>query len=256
MKKGMLQLMVLFVVLHAHAMEIVQQNPSIPCNNTCYLNYMPLEILNYIASFLMEAEEDFVARTLAEKKKKDAMYADKRHHEVRWPNAHLSLRCSNRGIVLNGDGSRLAMRDGLKDVRKGMYVTKLESSTYDCCALSPNGTNIAVFHRKFETGQEYRTGILELLKIRIEDVPEQHDGNLIIEERQEIFRGDDKVYFRSIAFNQQGWQLIGWRLSSNDTVDKRNYRIFLLPIDWLPANQLQVYLKDKFVYNKCIEGKK
>lgn len=245
----------LFVFYHAHAMEIIKKKPSIPCGDVCYLNLMPREILNYIASFLMESEEEFITRTLAEKKKKDGMYKNFRCYAVSLPNQHLRSRGNNKVIVLSGDGSRLALCDGLEDVRRGMYCTELEKSTYDCCALSPNGTMIAIFHRQFLPGEEYRTAILELLKVRTEDVPGQKNGNLIIEERREIFRINE-VCFRSLSFNQQGWQLIGWYLASYDTINERNYRIFPLPTSCSSINRLQEYLRDAFVCKTYIEGTK
>lgn len=50
-------------VSQLHAMKMIRQDPLIPCDAICYLNQMPCDILDYIASFLMETEEEFIERT-------------------------------------------------------------------------------------------------------------------------------------------------------------------------------------------------
>ena len=71
-KRIVLQLLIVHsIVFHASAMN----NPVIEQNNAlCYLAKMPLDICNYIASFLMwETEEEFVARS---KKKREVVLTD------------------------------------------------------------------------------------------------------------------------------------------------------------------------------------
>jgi hypothetical protein len=246
-------------VFQLHAMEIIKQNPSIPCDDVCYLNQMPRDILDCIAGFLMETEEKFVARTLAEKKEKDRKYDDLRQHEVHLSNEHLQSRSHKRAINLSENGTRLLLFDGIGDDSIKSYKYTQEYKQFErlychCCALSFSGTMIAMFYKKLVP--EHNTWILELLKVSMEDVPEQKCGNLIIEERREILRDNKNIAFRSLAFNQQGWQLIAWHLSSDDTVNKGNYKIFPVPTSCSSTNRLQEYLRDKFVCNKFIEGKK
>ncbi|HEX4069022.1 MAG TPA: hypothetical protein VHX42_02900, partial [Candidatus Babeliales bacterium] len=189
----------LCVFCHATAMEKV-----------CYLNRMPRDILDYIAIFLTcddETEEQFIARTFAEKQKKDDYYYENAHHEVCMPNLCLAAKNKKKQrISLKEDGARLALFDGSK-----VYEYKgLAKSGYECCALSPSGTMIAIFHRQFLPGEKYKTAILEILKMGTEDIPEQENGNLIVEKRRKLLRRNYKTSFNDIAFNKQGQHLIAW----------------------------------------------
>jgi|SRR5579862_3854692 hypothetical protein len=257
MKKYGAPLALLLFVFQMHAME-VEIEP-------CYLSIMPTDVLNLIAHFLTcddETEEQFIARTLDEKLEKDEYYYKNAHHEVCMPNLRLHSHRNGRGISLCSNGKRLALGDHDK-----LYVYKgLEKSDYECCDLSLNGGMIAIFHRQFLPGEQYKTAILELLQVKTEDIPDQENGNLIIEKRRELARGDRRIQFVEIAFNKQGNQLIAWNLSSSskaDNINKNDYTIFSLKkIDpdkpqmlMKITNKLQEYFKDKCVC-KYIEGKK
>jgi len=254
----------LCVFCHAHAMEVELKH--------CYLSKLPIDVLNLIGSFLIcddeiekETKKQFIARTLAEKLEKDEYYYGNAHHEVCMPNLRLHLHRNGKGISLDSEGKRLIL--GISGNEHKLYEYKeLSKSDYRCCDLSPSGNMIAIFHRQFLPGEEYRTAIIELLKVKIEDIPEQKNGNLIIEKRRELARGDYHVQFVEIAFNKQGNQLIAWNLSSSskaDNINKNDYTIFpLQKIDFDKpqmlvkiTNKLQEYFKDKSVC-KYIEGKK
>jgi hypothetical protein len=230
-------------------------------NDICHFNKLPAELLNLIAYFLTcddETEEQFIARTLAKKLETDRKSNQDSYDEIVMHNLRLHLKRNDKGISLSNDGKLLSLSYHSK-----RYVYEgLVKSDYECCDLSLSGNVIAMFHRQFLPGEEYRTAILELLKVRTEDVPEQKHGKLIVEERRELARADRNTWFTEIAFNKQGNQLIGWNLYT--TSDKSNHKIFSLKIGDLeqsqavvkPTNKLQEYLRDKFVCQQYIEGRK
>jgi hypothetical protein len=273
MKSSMIAIM-LSVICHAHAMEMVKKNPSIPCNDICYLNQMPRDILNYIASFLMETEEKFVARTRV---KKDLGVMEQNIQEyccnVLIKHGFFSTDIAfcpdeikvlffgrrreflDNGDKVNVDNIIIIDRQKNNDSDNVIYQQKLDDrDKYDCIALSSSGSMIATLYRKYSS--EYNMGaelcwtnVVEIQKVDTQKKVAMH------------FCGTLSPH--GIFFNKQGTHLI-MHGEEQYTGKGITHKIILLKAmhadqsQVLPniTNQLQLYLKDKFVCDRYIEGKK
>ena len=235
-------------------------------SNMCLFNRLPVDVLNFIAHFLMcydETEEQFIARTSADKQKKDKEEEECRLSEVASPFYSSAKNIYNNKIIfLDKDKKSLALRDCIS---KKIYKYKeLEKAEYGCCALSPNGSMIAIFYTIFLSGEQYRIPMLEILKVETEDVQGQKNGNLIVQSRRELLSNADKMgndykyYISDIDFNPQGTHLI---VRSQGFKDHAIFPLKIIDLNEPQAvvpttNKLQNYLRDKFVCNKYIEGDK
>jgi hypothetical protein len=256
MKKYMI--LALFVFYQSHAME-VEIEP-------CYLATMPCDILDLIASFLMETEEQFVARTRVINKKLFAtedcvtFLENYGFHYARGalcPDETKALLFIRKQLLLDDgrcnylDNMVIIDRKENNDDKKIIYQRELDNvETYDDIALSNGGSMIAMFHQEKECyeGEDCTYDIFEIQKIATQ-------------KKREICMfgiSDPKI----IAFNKQGTHFIA---HGKDPITKEAiHKIFPLKrvdpnkqqIVVKPTNKLQEYFRDKFVCNQCIEGKK
>jgi hypothetical protein len=237
-------------------------------NNMCLFNRLPVDVLDFIAHFLTcddETEEQFIARILANQQEKDREEEECRMSEVV---SRSSFCCTaeniynNKLIFLYKEKKELALRDCTSN--KVYKYKDLKKAEYGCCASSPSGKMIAIFYTIFLPDEQYHTPMLEILKVETEDVQGQKDGNLIVQNRRELLRyvykmrDEYKYYICHIDFNKQGTHLIvRSRLDMNHTIFPLKIVDLNEPQVIVPTtNKLQEYLRDKFVCNKYIEGKK
>src|SRR5579862_2251403 len=149
MKKYMM--FVLFVFCQSYAMEQV-----------CYLNRMPADVLNLIASFLMETDEQFIARTQGNKQRLD-LFADKKILETFYDDGSdewlwMHLQCFENDSHMH----RLSMMQEGDD--RICYDGALEPAEYECIALF--GTRMALFYQK--KIENTMKPVLELQRIELE----------------------------------------------------------------------------------------
>lgn len=259
-------------------MKTVGQDLSIPCDDVCYLNQMPRDILDYIAGFLMETEEEFVARIRVEYEEiqKEREEKQKEIDKQGWFGecGHIPMfkACNiDQMKCLVYFQNNLILHDYI-DPDEG-YINTQYSHTeervvnYTSIALSPKGRLFACYYHKdcsFEEAlcqkglcAETNMNILEITKI---DTQKKQDKNhvLIVKENRQLYSGRP-LCINQIAFNKQGNKLIVY-----DSCNSFDPKIFCLKnvdqskIQAAPkiTNKLQVYLRDKFVCDKYIEGKK
>jgi hypothetical protein len=263
MKKYVVQLMMLlFVFCHINAME-VELNP-------CYLAIMSSDILNYIASFLMETEEEFIARTRIQKEltpecknlfdgrnlkckcwsfspdeTKLAAVVDEYNllNNVVKPQRYLMIMNLHRN---NGIKLEIASKTSLS------YANGIED--YQRIALSDGGNLLATFYQNKECyeGEDFYEFIFKIKKV-------DAIKNYKIDEKIIDFPYD--FYPAIIAFNKQGTHLITH--GKDPVTQEAIYHTFSLKnIDQNEqnkendSNKLQTYLRDKCVCNKFLLGSK
>jgi len=250
MKKYMV--LALFVFCQSHAME-VELKP-------CYLSRMSCDILNYIASFLMETEEQFVARTRIQKELpseyKSLFYGVKVEC-----NGHWSFCPDETKIIavvydiINEFWKKSPVTYSLmiayvyKNRGCRRILRDVKEYEYDRVALSCEGNLLARFYEEKECleGEDFSEYIFKIQRVY---------GK---KERNIYFPYD--FYPDIIAFNKQGTHLIA---HGKDSITKEStHKIFPLKrvdphkpqIVVKTTNKLQEYLIDKCVC-KYIEGKK
>jgi hypothetical protein len=261
--------LLLFLVSQLHAMEMIKQDPSISCDDVCYLNEIPREILDYIAGFLMETEEEFVERVCRENAEEQEEREKKLKEPVNDVGVIRMLIASNidatKALLFYENACELTFYDYL-DHDEGhintQYVYKEERKIeYNSIALSPKGRIFACYHCKLCKCNELLCEELKYtLEIRKIDTQKKQDGNhiLMLRESRELHHGESLGIDR-IVFNNQGNQLIAY-YSHNDfkptifslkSIDATKPQVAVKA-----TNKLQEYLRDAFVCNQYIEGKK
>jgi hypothetical protein len=270
MKKYIAPLMMVLLVVYCNAMKTVQKNSLIPCDDICYLNQMPRDILDYIASFLTyddETEEEFVARIQVKDITKETTedcneflvnYGFSSARIALCPDEAKALffvskvELLDNGRKVNVDNIIIFDRQKNNDGDKIIYQQKIDNmDQYDHIALSPSGSMIAALY----TEKEYNFGGGErsyyACEIRKVDIQKKQARCIPF-----MFAPE------GIFFNKQGTHLIVH--GTKDSSGKKPYHIIPLkivdskqPQVIVPiTNKLQVYLKNKFVCDRYIEGKK
>lgn len=258
MKKYIVLNLVSFFVFQSYAME-VELKP-------CYLNNMPIEILNLIASFLMETDEQFIARTRIIDKTLSitedcatflVKYGFYSARGALCPDETKALLLIRKLLQLdNGwckylDNMMIIDRQKNNDDDKIMYQEKLDNmDIYEAIALSRGGNIIAMFHQEKECyeGEDCTYDIFEIQKISTQ------------KKREICMYGISD--FEIIAFNKQGTHLIVHGKDAD--TQQAIHKIFSLKrVDpnqpqavVKPTHKLQEYFRDKLVCQKYIEGRK
>jgi hypothetical protein len=266
-------------IFQLHAMEIIKQNPSILCDDVCYLNQMPREILDCIASFLMETEEEFIERVRRENVEEQEERKEKLKEPVNDVGIIRMLMASNidatKALLFMEQDCELTLYDYInpdEGYLNTQYSYKEEREIgYISIAVSSKGRMLARYFC-----EDTEDVVLEIIKI---DTQKKEDGIhiLMLQESRELYRGDP-LCISSIVFNQQGNKLIAYDRDSDfeptifplkggaSLVKYRKVDITksqeLVKITAKPqvtaktTNKLQEYLRDKCVCNTYIEGKK
>jgi hypothetical protein len=272
MKKYIAPLMMILLVVYSNAMEIVKQDPSIPCNDICYLNQMPREILNYIAHFLIETKKEFVARIRVEceeqqKEREEEQKAIAKRGWIPECGYIKTLRACNieRTKCLFFCGGALTLFDYLnldeKCINTQYSYQEERELNYMSIALSQKGQMFASYYYKDCSCEkcpceEPDMEILEITKI---DTQKKQDKNhvLILKESRKLYSGES-LYFDKMAFNKQGNKLLV--CNSYETFDPKIFSLKAIDSkkeqEIVRTNKLQKYLKDKFVCDRYIEGRK
>ncbi len=252
-------------------MEIVKQDPLIPCDDICYLSLMPSDILNYIAGFLMETEEEFIERV----RRENAEEQEERKKKLAEPCYDVGvmrmLIASNidktKALLFLEQDCKLTFYDYLNPDEghiNTQYVYKEEREVeYSSIALSPQGRMFSCYHCSLckcnkSFCEEFQECVLEINKISTQ---KKEDGNhiLLLQERRELHRGK-QLYSDKAVFNKQGDQLMVYDSYTSDFQPRifplKNIDATKPQVTVKATNQLKEYLRDKFVCNKFIEGKK
>lgn len=231
-------------------MEIVKQDPSISCDNVCYLNCMPCDILNFIAHFLTcddETEEQFVERTQGKKQQLDP-YADEEILQAFYDDGSDNLVSIYLFCVENDfHGHQLVISE--EGDPYDFYNGALESAEYRCIALF--GRKMALFY--YTQIDDVKKSVLELQRIDLKkNKKDPLNGIINLGEKREL----SPLVFEPtyIAFNQQGTHLIAH--GKNPITQKATHTIFPFKEVVVRTNRLQKYLRNKVVCNTYIEGKK
>ena len=268
----------LFVFCHVTAMETVKKDPSIPSDNICHLDRMPVEILNHISRFLMESEEQFIARTSVKKEMTAQSLIFFKNRNVacaRWslcadedkaiavfqPFAgHKKYEAEYYLMISDVDKKRAPKAGSLFECK----VPFVEWETYEQVALSCGRGRIARCWNKWTSCMSLspQSGLIRNVAVQKIDLKENTEGKQVIDLGR--IRVLSTLDFKpiSIDFNKQGTHLIIH--GENLSVKKVVYKIIPLKVidpaqkevEIKTTNELQGYLRDKFVCNKCIEGKK
>ena len=251
-------------------MEIVKQDSSIACDDVCYLNQMPRDILDYIAGFLMESEEEFIERTRVAKKVTV--------HDDIVVSCHLGLlswRCQfcpdeKKYLVLGRKANgklphedMIAIVDSIKNRddynnwfngnrdKKILYKENFDNyEKYTCHGLSRGGGMIAFVYeeKKWCGSSEYFYDYFKIQKIDTLKT-------------RELYIPDSFLH-KKIAFNKQGTHIIAhgecyfsqkvmYKITQLKIIDSMQ-----MQVEVGTTNKLQEYLRDKYVCNTYIEGKK
>lgn len=253
MKKYFILLVSLLVVFHANAMEKKQ----------CYLNKLPIKILDLIASYLMESKTETIARII---RNKQYRYLDQ------GPFVDISVN-ENEIIIFEEEKnppqcripklSKFTITQGDRE-----YKGKVNPELYKCIALSPYGTMIALHYVRYpEESWKAREAFLEIRKIDF--IKDQEKNRAVVsKEKKEISLPQYTSIPKALGFNRQGTDLIAyfdsWSFDMKDITFLLKATLSLKgndPYSFVPSvvnttNNLQKYLRDKFVCNKCIEGVK
>jgi hypothetical protein len=281
-------IMSLLVTFHANAMESVQieTDPSIPVGGVCYFGKMPTDVLNYIASFLMESDGEFIERTKIKKEVPFDLY-DKFLLES--TKKFLKMDDSYKIIISEfcPDESKIGILElpnqfadtvskslTIIDLQKNDDTRVKHSRTFDnkgnikCIALSRDGNMIAMIYEEKECyeGEDCYYDFFEI-------------QNITTQQTRELYIPDTFMH-EMIAFNKQGTSLIAHgyvyediardtqgtfvvELGKTVLTTKNTHHIFSLKIiDPLQPqvvdgpNKLQNYFRDKFISNHSIEGQK
>ena len=243
--------MCLFIVFHANAMEKEQ----------CYLNKLPIKVLDLIASYLMESHKETSSRIIRDKQYR---YLDQ------GPFVDISVD-ENEIIILEEVKNPPQFR--IPKLSKSTithgdreYKGKVEPELYQRIALSPYGTMIALYYIRYPEEQwKAREKFLEIRKIDfIKD--QEKNRAMVSKEKKEIFLPQYSCVPKALGFNRQGTDLIAyfdsWSFDMRDITFSLKATLSLkgnnpyAPSVVNTTNNLQKYLRDKFVCNKCIEGVK
>jgi hypothetical protein len=263
-------LLILFYVGNTRAM--IRQNSS--SNGICYLNTLSAELLNYIASFLMESEEEFIARTCIQKAMREAIPIPKDCCEflvnydchsalyALCPNETKALLLVRKRELCNNGRSKMDIDHVMIiDRQKNNNNYKLNNN-YDfiytrgsgdfgehiCTALSPGGNMIALFSEmRMHYGENVcRKSFLEIRKIYL--TKNGAPSSITLAKQQELLLL--RLEPTWIGFNKQGTHLIA---HGKDPITKEA-RCHIFSLKMIDANQsrvittnMQEYLRDKFV---------
>src|SRR5260221_3470810 len=271
MKKYIAQLIMLSVFSYSNAMEMIKQDPLIPCDDVCYFNEIPREILDCIASFLMETEEEFIERICRENAEEQEERKKKLKESVNDVGVIRMLIASNidktKALLFVEQDCELTLYDYL-DYEEGrintQYSYKEERKIeYSSIAISPKGRMFACYHYSRCQCNEYfceevQECVLEINKISPQ---KKEDGNhiLMLQERRELHCGKH-LYSYKLVFNKQGDQLMVYYSYTSDFEPRifplKNIDATKPQVAVKATNKLQKYLRDAFVCNQYIEGKK
>jgi hypothetical protein len=237
----------------------------------CYLNNMPSDILNYIARFLMETEEEFIERMSGENLEEQKERKEKLKEPVNDVGIISMLIASNidktKALLFVEQDGELTLFDYI-DPEEGHINTRYSYKEereieYGSIALSPKGRMFACYHYSRcqcneSLCEEPQVCVLEINKISTQ---KKEDGNhiLMLQERRDLHRGKH-LYCDKTVFNKQGDQLMVYysyqskfapRIFPLKNIDASKQRAVVKT-----TNRLQEYLRDAFVCNNFIEGKK
>ncbi len=256
MKKYMIPqlILVFFFIGNANAMEVVLQ--------PCYLAQMPCDILDNIVSFLMETDEEFIARTRVKKEiteecriffndldmkcQRWSFCPDKTklvaavHHPYEIPDYATPLYYLMIIDLHKNNDIKIKYKEQLFYHPVNGYYSV---NHYDRVALSPGGSMIAMFHaeRECRNGEMHCEYIFHIRRVN--------------EEKERKIDFPYSFYPEIIAFNKQGTLLVAH--GQDKSTQKDVHQIFSLktvdsntPYKVDCSNKSQNYLKDKFVCNK------
>ncbi len=269
MKQYIAQLMMLLSLVGcSSAMEVIKPDPSVPCNDICYFNEMPRDILEYIARFLMETEEEFIertqitsliiseagdfyCRTFRVRFMKHALCPDEekclvlgrnycREYEERFDRTFLNSFYEDKIMIID-------LPKGKGAEHKVMYEKALDNfDKYKCCALSRGGNRIGMVHSYSYRGRSYDR--LDIQKTTTQE--------------QKVYYLPAALCAERLFFNKQGTHIIlhGKEYLTQEKlyhiVSLKNVTSHQMDVEPEKTNQLQNYFRDKFVCNKNIEGEK
>jgi hypothetical protein len=229
-------------------------DPSIPCDDVCHLNKLPIAVLCRIVHFLRETQEEFIKRT----------ESDQRSFCLGKMIGKFLVRCPDKikemeiiQVEDEHDIRYIKQQDLEIHDKKDTYKIQISSLDYKCIALSRGGNLIAFHYHKPAT---VRTPgeCFPFLVVQKINLQKNEQGKGIIE------LGGNRGYRLDfeptwIGFNKQGTCLIARR----DTrfKEENKYKFFTLKdkeeeVGLGISNKLQKYLRDKFVCNNSIEGQK
>lgn len=255
----------LFIVCQINAMnETSKQDPSKPCDDICHLNRLPIEVLNYLASYLMESEEEFVERT---KKMDDSLAKNvsvKLSSLQAWcPDEVSSIKIKNVPQEVKDKDNYLFEYNKYLVVKKDgiEYTTKLEDrkSDYRCVALSRGYNRIGIYRSESyyclpRENINYRF-FLEIQKIELKK-NEKGEGIIVLGEQYKLPVTNPQW----IGFNKQGnWFIehstnMFTQKAEHSIVDLKKLVNSALKEEIVHTHKLQTYLQDKFVCSGYIKG--
>ena len=230
------------------------EDPSIPCDDICHLNRMPVEVLDYIAYFLMESKEEFVARMY---NKYDCKVCDfyRRHHLREFcPDDLNSL--STRYQYIHSYSWFTLNHNNVE------YKGCIKKKEINCIALSRHMDMMGIFRFENKSTGTHTSGDVEaILEIQKIDLKKDKYGK----ENEIVFGQEQCLVFHVqcptlMGFNEQGTLFMACK--KNDETGKWSQYIYSLKKNVLSkieddikiSNKLQQYFRDNRVCNKYIKG--
>jgi hypothetical protein len=251
----------------------------------CYFNKMPVDVMNIIASFLMETEEEFVERTKIKKEVPLAYHTfstDPEQPDDVKRRGLLSEFCPDETkiMTLRHDCSTWELppyvmiidlqKEDEKD--KVMFEGQMGRSEYQRIALSCGGNRIAFFHHQASSVPSHRgERVCTEPFVEIQKIDSQKDDEgkyvFVLGTKQEL--PWPRFEPERMGFNKQGTYLIahGRDCTPQRQITHKIYSLKTVGVNKEQVsdieqvviktkNMLQEYLRDKFVCNKYIEGTK
>lgn len=232
--------------------EQKKQDPSIPCDDICHLNRLPVDALNCIAGFLIESEQEFIERM-------PNIYEVKKIHNY-YTSEDLFVSCPDNINDVVATSAQYCWTSWLNLHHNAIdYKKHIEESVIKCIAFSRHMNMIAMVRSEQRSYGTYEVcdwdNFLEIQKIDLEKNENAKEGKIVFGHKQEL---NDYVHSPTLmGFNKQGTLFMTCR-KDNET-EEFNHHIYSLKKivfddDVKPSNKLQKYFRDNMVCNNYIKG--